>query len=126
MYIVGHKNPDTDSVASAIALSRLKNKLGYEATPCILGKANKETQYVLDKFQVETPSLLKNVKTQVKDLGYDRAEAITKDKSIYHAYNVMEKNKTRTIAIVDEEDNVIGVVTMKDLAEELLGELAEW
>lgn len=116
MYIFGHKNPDTDSVASAIALSDLKNKLGYDAVPCTLGKINKESEYVLNYFNICPPIVLDNVKTQVKDLDYDKVEAITKDRSIFYAYDVMEKNKTRTISIVDENNHILGIATMKDLA----------
>ena len=68
-FIVGHKNPDTDSICSAIAYAYLKNSLegsGYEARRA--GEVNEETKYVLNYFGVEAPKLIENVKTQIKDI----------------------------------------------------------
>ena len=67
-YIFGHRNPDTDSVCSAIALSYYKNKLGYNTEPRVLEEINKETEYVLKYFKVSEPNYLDNVKLQIKDI----------------------------------------------------------
>lgn len=120
MFIFGHKNPDTDSITSAIALSNLKNKLGYNAIACSLGNINKETKYVLDYFNVNKPILLDNVKTQVKDLDYDKVESITKYRSILFSYRKMEANNIRTLPVVDDNKRIIGIVTMKDIAMSLI------
>lgn len=72
IYIFGHKNPDTDSVTSAIGLSYLKNKLGFKTIPCLLGTMNNETKFVLDYFNVPTPTYLNDTKLQIKDIGYKR------------------------------------------------------
>lgn len=66
MYVVGHKNPDTDSVVSAIALAELKKKLGVEATPVIQGELNPETEFVLSKFSVKTPEIMTDA--EAKDI----------------------------------------------------------
>lgn len=116
IYVFGHKNPDTDSVTSAIALSNLKNKLGYESVPCMLGSENKETKYILDYFKVDSPIFLDNVKTQIKDLNYDTIKGISPNHSILYAYKLMEEKVIRTLPIVDEENRLIGIVTMKDIA----------
>ena len=68
VYIFGHQSPDTDAVTSAISLSYLKNKLGMDTEPRVLGHINKETKYVLDKFGVKEPKYLNDVKLQLKDL----------------------------------------------------------
>ncbi|SMB96642.1 manganese-dependent inorganic pyrophosphatase [Desulfonispora thiosulfatigenes DSM 11270] len=116
VYIFGHTNPDTDSVSSAIALSYLKNKIGLKTTPYILGSINKETGYVLDFFGIDQPKLLDNVKTQVKDLNYDKLRGVRPEESMIHAYRLMEKHNTRTLPIVDDENTLLGIVTMKDIA----------
>ncbi|KXG75577.1 putative manganese-dependent inorganic diphosphatase [Thermotalea metallivorans] len=116
ILIFGHKNPDTDSVASAIAFSYLKNQLGYDTIPCILGNLNKESKFVLGYFGVQLPSLIKNVKIQLKDLNYDKVEGISPKASILHAYRQMEEKNLKTLPIVDEEERLAGIVTMKDIA----------
>lgn len=116
IYVFGHKNPDTDSVASAIAFSYLKNRLGYDTIPCILGDINKETSYVLNYFQLPIPHFLKDVKIQVKDLQYSFDEGISGDTSILSVYQLMEKKNLQTIAIVDQENKLLGIVSMKDIA----------
>ena len=66
-YVIGHKNPDTDAVTSAIALSYLKNEQKIDTEPRILGNLNKETEFVLDKFKIDVPLFLNDVKVQVGD-----------------------------------------------------------
>ena len=116
VYVFGHKNPDTDSVTAAIALSALKNKLGLATKPGILGQLNKETKYVLDYFNVPYPQYIENVKTQVKDLNYEQVEGIEPTKSILYAYKLMEENNIKVLPIVNKEKMLLGIVTMKDIA----------
>ena len=70
VYIFGHKKPDTDSVTSAIALSYLKNQIGIKSRPMILDRINKETEFVLNYFNIQKPQYLEDVKLQIKDLNY--------------------------------------------------------
>lgn len=116
VMIFGHKNPDTDSVTSAVALAYLKNQMQYQATPCILGDLTKETEFVLNYFGVEPPRKIDNVKIQVKDLLYDRIMALKPSNSILTAYKHMNDHKIRTLPIIDTEGYLIGIVTMKDIA----------
>lgn len=118
--VFGHKNPDTDSVTSSIAFSYLKNKLGYDTIPCVLGNVNKESKFVLDYFKVAVPCEIKNVKTQVKDLSYDVVPSIKPDVSILSAYNLMEKLNLKTLPIVNNNNRLLGIITMKDIAMELI------
>ena len=116
VYVFGHKNPDTDSVTSAIALSALKNELGFSTEPGRLGQLNQETKYVLDYFHVPYPPYIENVKTQVQDLNYDQVEGIEPTKSILYAYKLMEENRIKVLPIVNKEKTLLGIVSMKDIA----------
>ena len=84
--IFGHKNPDTDSVCASIALSFLKNKLGSNTEPRVLGDINKETKYALDYFKFDVPKYLNDVKTKIKDIKYHKDYYINKNTSIYDTY----------------------------------------
>ncbi|GAU79005.1 putative manganese-dependent inorganic diphosphatase [Fusibacter sp. 3D3] len=116
VMIFGHRNPDTDSVTSAIALSYLKNQTQYHALPCVLGDLSKESEFVLDYFKVAHPHRIDDVKIQLKDLLYDRIMALEPSNSILTATKHMNDNKIRTLPIVDSEGYLIGIVTMKDIA----------
>lgn len=119
-FIFGHKNPDTDSVASAIALSYLKNVLGEDTEPRILGDVNKETDFVFDYFKMSLPKFLDNVKIQISDLNFQKVDAISEEKSIFNAYNYMNDNRIRTLPITNETAMLSGIVTMKDIAMNLI------
>ncbi|OEF99878.1 inorganic pyrophosphatase [Vulcanibacillus modesticaldus] len=115
--VFGHKNPDTDSVTSAISLSYLKNQLGYNTKPVALGKVSRETKYVLDCFKVEEPEVIDNVKIQLKDLELDRVPGSLPTNSIIEIYHIFKSNpEIKTVPIVDENNRLIGIVTMKDIA----------
>ncbi|SHJ51222.1 manganese-dependent inorganic pyrophosphatase [Dethiosulfatibacter aminovorans DSM 17477] len=115
-YIFGHRNPDTDSVTSAVALSYLKNSLSDNTVPKVLGDVNKETKYVFDYFDMEVPEKLDNVKIQIKDLEFDKIEALPEDRSIFSAYNYMNDNRVRTLPVTGGDGVLMGIVTMKDIA----------
>ena len=118
--IFGHKTPDTDSVCSALALAHLKNKLNEPSKAYILGNVNKETSFVLKHFKADVPEILDNVKIQLKDLDYARVKTFNKLKSVHFAYFHMNENKLRTLPIVDEENYLCGIITMKDIAMSLI------
>lgn len=118
--IFGHKNPDTDSVTSAIALAWLKNKLEEPSEAYVLGKLSRETKFVLKYFGVEKPRILNNVKTQIRDVLYDKIVPLKSNDSILNVYRHMEKYKIRTLPIVDYNNKLQGVVTMQDIAMSLV------
>lgn len=118
--IFGHKTPDTDSVCAAITLSNLKNKLNEKSKPYVLGSLNKETDFVLKYFNTDVPDLLNNVKIQVKDLNYDKVKPFNIEQSIHFAYFFMNENKLRLLPIADDESNLTGIITMKDIAMSLI------
>jgi len=88
--------------------------------PYILGSINKETEFVLNYFKVDTPKILDNVKIQLKDLDYDRVKPFSKDRSVHFAYFHMNENKLRTLPIVNDDGLLTGIITMKDIAMSLI------
>lgn len=116
IYIFGHKNPDTDSVCSAIALSRLKNKMGLETEACTLGPINKEATFILERFKVEHPRVIDDIKTEVKDLVYDEIQSVDPKASILQAFQMMETEQVRTLPVCGKKGELLGIVTMKDIA----------
>ena len=90
VYIVGHKNPDTDSVCSAIAYAELKKKItGDDYVAKRAGQINEETHYVLKKFKVDAPGLLQNVKLQVKDMDIHKIDGVAPNVSIRDTWEKM-------------------------------------
>ncbi len=119
-YVFGHKNPDSDSILSAIALSYLKNQQGIPAFPCSLGEPDKESRFVLDRFQLKAPKMISDVKVQVEDLDFHKTDGISKSTSLLATYNRMEEEKLATMAIVDEDRHLLGIVSIKDIAVSLI------
>lgn len=123
IYIFGHKNPDTDSVCSAISLSYLKNKLGENTEARILSNINEETKYVLKKFKFPIPDVLNDVKLQISDINYHKGFKVSNKESVYNAFFKMQENNMSTIPVVDENDTFKGAFAMKDIAkQEIMGE----
>jgi manganese-dependent inorganic pyrophosphatase len=116
IYIFGHKNPDSDSVSSAIALSELKAQQGHDVRPFVLGEINKESEFILDKFNIDRPEILKEVSVQVCDLQYDTPTPINLNKSILSAHRLMESENIRTLPVVENSNKLVGILTMKDIA----------
>lgn len=115
-YVVGHKNPDTDSVTSAIALSYFKNLQGSNTEPRVLGPVNKETQFVLKHFNMKTPKLLNDVKVQIDDIPYNRHCMIFENDSIYDAYSYMINNGLTGLPVVKKDKTFLGYVSLKEIA----------
>ena len=115
-FIFGHKKPDSDSVMSAIGLSYLKNNLGDNTEPRILGNVNKETKYALDYFGLKEPEYLNDVKLQLKDINYHKGFIIKDTDSIYDGYQMMLKDGLTGIPVVKEKKEFAGLITIKDLS----------
>jgi len=123
IYVTGHKNPDSDSICAAIAYAEYKRKLGFNAVPARLGDLNRETQFILQYFEVEPPEYLNTVKTQVSDLNLDIVNPITSDISIKTAWNIMKKNNIRTLPVLDDNEKLIGIVTLSDITNKYMDAL---
>ena len=113
--IFGHKKPDTDSVTSAITLSYLKNSLGLNTEPRILGHPNNETKFVLNYFNIDEPKYLNDVKLQIKDLNYLKDCSKDCHDTIYNCFLYMNEYNIGTVPIVNN-NKFSGVVSLKDIA----------
>ena len=117
MYIVGHKNPDTDSICSAIAYAYLKNAISQDTyIPMRAGEINAETEFVLNYFSAPVPEYVDSVHTQVKDVEYRHMNGVSKAISIKKAWEILRENHATTLPSVDKHGNLIGLITVKDIA----------
>lgn len=115
--IIGHQNPDTDSICSAISYAWLKNKLGgatYEARRA--GVPNRETAFVLKYFGVDAPRLCTDLSPQIKDIDIRRQPGIGEEMSVRAAWNMMRDVEIDTLCIVDDAKELLGLITVKDIA----------
>ena len=117
VYITGHKNPDTDSIISAMAYAALKNALGqrqYKAAR--LGQVSDETQIVLDRFGFEAPELITDVRTQVRDLDYDTPTMLSPGATISRAWQIMHDEKISSLPVANEDGTLYGMLSAGDVA----------
>lgn len=116
IYIMGHKNPDSDSICSAIAYAEYKNGSGdITAIPVRLGDINRETSFILKYFDVETPALMETVRLSVEDLNFDKIPPVSSDISLRMALNIMNMNNVNSLPVVDENEQLVGIVTVGDI-----------
>ncbi len=116
VFVIGHKNPDTDSICSAIAYAWLKEQMtGKKHVPCCAGEINAETTYVLERFGVEKPRYIEDVGTQVKDIEIRENPGVNPSMSLKQAWNLMRSTHVVTLAITTE-DHLDGVITVSDIA----------
>ena len=116
IYVVGHKNPDTDSICSAIAYANLKREItGNDYIAKRAGQINEETHYVLQKFGVKVPNLLENVKLQVKDMDIHQIEGVGPNVSLKDTWTKMKENNIKTLPILRDEE-LLGVISTGDIA----------
>ena len=114
--VLGHRNPDTDSIRSAICYAGFKHQLtGENYEPCRAGNVNPETQYVLDYFKLKAPRLVENVKTQVKDIEIRKTKGVSRGISLKNAWGLMQENNVVTLPCVTEEGLLEGVITIGDI-----------
>jgi len=123
MIVVGHKNPDTDSICSAIAYANLKNLLKPDsAVAKRAGKINNETAFVLNYFKLATPELLEDVNTQVMDIEYRKTPGIKDSISIKEAWKMMRELDVVTLPIVGRSNLLEGIITINDIAKSYMDE----
>lgn len=116
VLIIGHKNPDTDSICSAIAYAKLKNKLSSEDYVAKrAGEISDETQFVLNKFNIEEPEFIGHVGTQVKDIDMRKTEGVQNNISLKKAWTLMKDAKVATLPITNQ-DRLEGLISVKDIA----------
>ncbi|MBQ9391542.1 MAG: putative manganese-dependent inorganic diphosphatase, partial [Lachnospiraceae bacterium] len=117
VWVVGHKNPDTDSICAAIAYANFKN-LTEEGNfiPKKAGEINNETKFVLEHFHVEEPATIDSVGTQIKDIDFRRTEGINSHLSLKKAWELMRELDVVTLPIVDDNGRVEGIIVNGDIA----------
>ena len=117
VFVVGHKNPDTDSICSAISLAYLKNQI--EKTdrylPRRAGQINEETEFVLKYFGIDSPLYMPNVGTQVKDMNIDETEGAPDDVTIRIAWEYMKESGISALPIMDSMNQLEGMITVSDI-----------
>lgn len=116
VYVVGHKNPDTDSICSALAYANLKQKLGMDAVACRLGPLNEETKFVLKKFDLMNPLLLTDARSQLKDIEMDKPTIVSAKCSMKEAWEKLFVLKNKSLFVVDDNQKLIGIVSTSNLA----------
>lgn len=124
IYTIGHKNPDTDSICSAIGYAHLKQALGENVIPARAGKINAETKFVLSKFKVKSPMLIEDFYPRVKDVMLPFEAAVKESDSLRKLGEIMRKHNLKSVPVVDDTANLLGIVTVSDLAKRYFTELS--
>ncbi len=125
--IIGHKNPDTDSICSAIAFAYLRNAMEEKQggnrrfVPRRAGQINEETAFVLRTFGHPVPTYLNDVRSQVMDANLDKSESVTKDMSIKNAWSILNDKELATLPVVDINNKLEGLITLGDIAKSFMG-----
>lgn len=122
--IVGHKNPDTDSICSAIAYAYLKSQTDdqYRYVPARAGQVSAETQYVLERFQVKVPEVLNNIGTRVKDMEIRKVPGVRSNISLKNAWTLMTTQNVFTLPITNDDNELNGLITINDIAKSYMEE----
>ena len=117
VVVIGHRNPDTDSICSAIAYAELKNRTStLVCEPRRAGKMNQETEFVLKKFGVTPPRMCTDVNPKIRDVDYREMPGIPGSTSLRKAWEIMRDQKIDTLPVTSEDNELQGVITVKDIA----------
>lgn len=116
IYVIGHKNPDTDAISAALSYADLKRQLGFNTEACRLGTLNEETKFATRKFNIEAPRLIKDARSQLLDLTIDEPEIIRSTFSCNEAYKRIISTNNRTLFVADDDNKLLGIVSVVDLS----------
>ncbi|MGN1276525.1 MAG: putative manganese-dependent inorganic diphosphatase [Floccifex sp.] len=116
IYIIGHKNPDSDSICSALALAELKQKQGIHAIAGRLGRVNPETTFILNKLQLESPEYISTAKLMLSEIEIDEARTVDQNMIIRKSWEYSQEMNVKTVYINDEKENYIGLATVWEMA----------
>ena len=118
IFVIGHKNPDTDSICSAIAYCDIKNRTTQESRyiPKRAGQINEETEYVLNRFGMQPPGYLSNIGTQIKDMDIRMSPEADKSMSLKNAWDLMQENSIVSLPIREKDGTLEGLITIGDIA----------
>lgn len=119
-FVIGHKNPDTDSICSAIAFADIKNRTNSDPNiyyvPLRAGHINSETRFVLEKFGVEAPEYITDVGTQVKDMDIRKSPKVDRYCTLKKAWKIMKENALVTLPVRKDDDSLDGIISLGDIA----------
>lgn len=125
IYTIGHRNPDTDSICSAISYAALKNALGEkDVIAARAGQINAETKFALDYFKAEVPMLLPDIYPRVNDIMLESQIVVKETDNLRHLGEIMRKNDLRSVPVTDEAGKLSGIITVSDLANRYFQELS--
>ena len=116
IFVTGHRNPDSDSICSAIAYAELKQRLGEPAIAVRQGPLNEETKYILKRFNVENPFVLNDARSQVRDIDMDEPTLIPMDMTVAEAWDKLYIMRSKSLFVVDEEKKLKGIVSTSNLS----------
>ena len=117
IYVTGHRNPDTDSIVAAIAYANLRNAMGdREYKAARIGAVNDETQKLLDRFGFEPPPMVKTMRTQVRDLDFDRPPTLSRSVTMDLAWRTIRENELSSVPIINEDGTLFGMLSAGDIA----------
>ncbi|HPW53197.1 MAG TPA: DHH family phosphoesterase, partial [Erysipelotrichaceae bacterium] len=120
IYVTGHRNPDSDSIISAIAYAYFKQQQGYNAIAVRIGEINRETEFILNKFNEFAPPLVNDIRARVRDLDFDEIVTCKPSESVYGALLKMRAAEKKVIAIVDDNRQFLGMATTSDIVKPLI------
>lgn len=117
VFVIGHKNPDTDSICSAICYANLKHILtGNEYIPCRAGPINTETKFILERFGVEPPQYISSLQPRLADVQYREVDGIDADMSLRRTWQYMSENDIQTAPVLDAKGHLQGLLTFSDIS----------
>lgn len=126
IYVVGHRNPDTDSIVAAMSYAALRNALGdRDYVAAYLGHVSDETQRLLNRFGFQPPQLIQNVRTQVSDLDYDTPPALNATVTMDRAWHIMREQRISAIPVVNEDGTLYGTLSAGDIATYSMNTISE-
>lgn len=123
IYVIGHRNPDTDSICSAIAYAHMKTALGEQAVAARSGKLNAETKFVLERFHVPAPLLINDLYPRVYDVMREEFVCAHPWHTLRELGDIMKRTGVKSIPVVDEAKKLYGIVTVGDMAKRYFDEL---
>ena len=116
ILIFGHKNPDTDSICSALAYAEMKRRVGENAIACRLGPLNEETKFILKKFGFENPLLMKDARSQLRDIEMDTPNFINENASVNEAWKTIAKSNNISLFVMSDENKIVGILSTSNLS----------
>ena len=116
IYVIGHKHPDSDSICAAITYTDLLNRTGKKAVACRQGPLNEESKFILKRFNQENPLLLTDARARLCDIDMDAPTSILPDETVHHAWHVMLHTQNRSLLVINNEGELVGICTASDLS----------